>query len=286
MAIKIGQASVESAGFKMYQGVGAFNIVAVNPTKEVLGKLQNREITEDIEYKGKDDEGHDTMRITFWLKSNPEVNNGIELLTNVTFNLTKVQRVGTGSGKIQIIDKYGRTAWATVEDLKNKRVPIYANGPANISADYRPACVGEENLVKFLQTWLNIPNCMDYINNTWVMKKDPSDSEVSINLESLFKGDVSEFDELVNLASSYMIKVAVGIRTTEEGKQYHQVFARHFVKNSMTDYSKLEKEIETFKANGGASNVEYDCTPLHEFVVSPTVFKEEAPGDTDETFPW
>ena len=41
MAIKIGKESTQSAGFSMYQGVGAFNVVAVNPTKEELGKLQN-----------------------------------------------------------------------------------------------------------------------------------------------------------------------------------------------------------------------------------------------------
>ena len=86
--IKIGKESVQNSGFTMYQGVGAFNVVAVNPTKEELSKLQNREITEDIVYAGKDDMNLDTMRVVFWLKSNPEHNNGIELLTSLTFNLT------------------------------------------------------------------------------------------------------------------------------------------------------------------------------------------------------
>lgn len=286
MAIKIGKESVQNSGFTMYQGVGAFNVVAVNPTKEELSKLQNREITEDIVYAGKDDMNLDTMRVVFWLKSNPEFNNGIELLTSLTFNLTKSQRVSTNSGKVQVIDKYGRTAWATTEDIKNKAIPQYANGPANISADYRPAFVGEEYLVKFLQTWLNIPNCMNYINGSWVMKEDPSDSEVSLNVQDVFSGKLEEIKELVKLAASYMVKCAVGVRTTDEGKQYHNVFAREFVKNSNNDYSKIEKAVTELKNNGGAANVEYDFAPLHEYVVTATNFKEETPGDVDESFPW
>lgn len=284
--IKIGSASVASNGFTMYQGVGAFNVVAVNPTKEELSKLQNREITEDIVYTGKDDMNLDTMRVVFWLKSNPEFNNGIELLTSLTFNLTKSQRVGTNSGKVQVIDKYGRTAWATTDDIKNKAIPMYTNGPANISADYRPAFVGEEYLVKFLQNWLNIPNCMNYINGSWVMKDDPSDSEVSLNVQDVFSGKLEEIKELVNLAASYMVKCVVGVRTTDEGKQYHNVFTREFAKNSNNDYSKIEKAVTELKNNGGAANVEYDFAPLHEYVVTATNFKEEAPGDVDESFPW
>ena len=286
MAIKIGKESTQSAGFSMYQGVGAFNVVAVNPNKVELSKLQNREITEDIVYSGKDDMGLDTMRVVFWLKSNPEHNNGIELLTSLTFNLTKSKRVGTNSGKVQVIDKYGRTAWATTDDLAKKAIPQYANGPANICADYRPAVVGEEYLVKFLQTWLNIPNCMNYINGTWVMKDDPSECEVSLNIQDIFSGKLEELKELVNLAASYMVKCAVGVKTTDEGKQYHQVFAREFTKNSMSDYSKLQRAVEEFKSNGGQANVEYDFSPLHEYVVTATNFKEELPGEVDESFPW
>ena len=286
MAIKIGKESTQSAGFSMYQGVGAFNVVAVNPNKVELGKLQNREITDDIVYAGKDDMGLDTMRVVFWLKSNPEHNNGIELLTSLTFNLTKSKRVGANSGKVQVIDKYGRTAWATTDDLAMKAIPQYTNGPANICADYRPAVVGEEYLVKFLQTWLNIPNCMNYINGAWVMKDDPSDSEVSLNIQDIFSGKMEELKELVCLAASYMVKCAVGVRTTDEGKQYHQLFAREFVKNSFSDYSKLQKAVEEFKSNGGQANVEYDFAPLHEYVVTATNFKEELPGEVDESFPW
>ena len=44
--LKIGKESTESA-FKLYKGVAALNIVAVNPTKEELSTLLNRTIDED-----------------------------------------------------------------------------------------------------------------------------------------------------------------------------------------------------------------------------------------------
>ncbi len=273
MAIKIGKESVEGV-FKLYKGMAAFNIIAVNPTKKELEELQDREIENDPEYKGKNDDGVDTMRVVFYAKTNPEakVNNGIELMIPVSFILTKAKRVGQTSGKIQVIDKYGRTAWATQEEVDNKEIPQYSSGPANISKEYRPAYQGEEALVDFLIQWLNIPNPANYKDGKWVMKADPSDSEVSLDMESLFKGDVSELKDLVNLAKPYMVKAAVGIRTTDEGKQYQAVFTRKFVKNAVTDYSKVDAAIAEFQSAGGAPNTEFSVEPLHENVVEATQF--------------
>lgn len=281
MAVKIGKESVEGV-FKLYKGIGAFNIIAVNPSKKELEELQGREIENEPEYSGKNDDGVDTMRVTFYAKTNPDakVNNGISLMVPISFMLTKAQRVGQSSGKIQVIDKYGRTAWATKEELESKTIPQYSNGPANISKEYRPAYQGEEALVDFLIQWLNIPNPANYKDGKWVMKADPSDSEVSLNMESLFKGDVSELKDLVKLAKPYMVKAAVGIKTTDEGKQYQAVFSKKFVKNAVTDYSKVDAAITEFQSNGGAPNTEFSVEPLHENVVEATQFapKTEAPA--------
>jgi len=43
MAVKVGKESVEGS-FKMYKGMAAFNIVAVNPTKAELEALTGREL--------------------------------------------------------------------------------------------------------------------------------------------------------------------------------------------------------------------------------------------------
>ena len=288
--IKIGKQS-EEGSFKLYKGVAALNIIAVNPTKSEMEKITGRTMDNEPEYLGKDDNGNDTIRITFWAKTatDSKVNNGIEMTTSFSFVLTKKQRVGANSGKIQVIDKYGRTAWATKEDIASKSIPQYTNGPANIDKDYRPACDGEEYLVDFLIQWLNIPGPAVYKDGKWVMKEDPSDSEVSLAIGDLFKGNVKEIAELIKLAANYAVKAAVGIRTTDEGKQYQQVFTRKFVKNGVTDYSKLDAVIAEFKSNGGAPNTDYDCTPLHENVVEETKFKEntsEMPFDAPSSSPW
>lgn len=280
MAIKIGKQSEEGV-FKLYKGIGAFNILAVNPNKTELEKLTGRTIDEEPVYIGKDDDGNATARVTFYARTNADarVNNGIDLLTSFSFILTNTKRVGQTSGKIQIIDKYGRTAWATPEDVSNKTVPQYSKGPANISSDYRTAVVGEEFLINFLIKWLNIPSPANYKDGVWIDKENLEDSEVTLNISKIFSGDVSELKEVVKVASEYVVKAAVGIRTTDDGKQYQAVFTREFAKNAVTDYSKLDAAITEFKNNGGAPNTEYDINPLHENVVESTQFTRNEDDD-------
>ena len=290
MAIKIGKQSEEGV-FKLYKGIAAVNVLAVNPNKAELERITGRTYDEEPVYRGKDDDGNETMRITFYTKTNPDakVNSGIELVLPISFTLVKARRVGQQSGKIQVIDKYGRTAWVTPADLESKSIPQYSKGPANISADYRPAVIGEEFLINFLIKWLNIPGPANYKEGQWIMKDNPEDSEVSINLAKVFAGDVSELAEVVNMAREYLIKVAVGIRTTEDGKQYHAVFTRDFAKNAVTDYSKLDAAITEFQNNGGAPNTVFDVNPLHENVVESTQFtpNTEVVGDMpDFSSPW
>ena len=290
MAIKIGKQSEEGV-FKFYKGIAAVKVLAVNPNKAELEKITGRTYDEEPVYAGKDDNGNDTMRITFYTKTDAEakVNNGIELTIPVSFTLVKTRRVGQQSGKIQVIDKFGRTAWVTPAELEAKAVPMYASGPANIAPDYRPAVVGEEFLINFLIKWLNIPAPANYKDGKWIMKDNTEDSEVSINLAKVFAGDVSELAEVVNMAREYLVKGAVGIRTTDDGKQFQAMFIRDFAKNAVTDYSKLDAAIAEFQRNGGAPNTVFDVNPLHENVVESTQFAPtaEVVGDMpDFSSPW
>lgn len=288
MAIKVGNASVEST-FKMYKGVAAFNIVAVNPTSKELGLLQGREIDTDIEYKGTTDDGKATMRVVFYGKTNKEskVNNGIELLLPISFTLTKNFKQ-SADGKFLVIDKYGRTGWAFQEEIDAKSTMFTKkNGEkykANIDKDYRKAYIGEDILIDFLIQWLNIPNPATYNKdtNTWTIKKDASDSEISLDMDKVFKGDMSELKEVIEIAKAFLVKGAVGIKTTDEGKQYHNVFTRKFVKNAVTDYSKLDAAITEFQANGGGVGVEYDINHLHENVVEATDFNNTETSNPED----
>lgn len=283
MAVKVGKESVEGS-FKMYKGMAAFNIVAVNPTKAELEALTGRELENEPEYVGKTDEGKEQVRVVFYGKTAPDakLNNGIEMLIPISFMLTKDYRVGQTSGKYQIIDKFGRTAWATKEEVQSKAIPQYPSGPANISADYRLAWQGEEFLIDFLIQWLNIPGPAVYKDKVWVMKENTDDSEVSPDMAALFKGDVKELKELVTLAAAYTVKGAVGIRTVdnENGtRQYQAVFTRKFAKNAVTDYSKIDAAITEFQNAGGAPGTEFSTQPLHENVVEATTFTPAAEND-------
>lgn len=283
MAVKIGKESVEGS-FKMYKGMASFNIVAVNPTKAELEALTGRELENEPEYVGKTDEGKEQVRVVFYGKTAPDakLNNGIEMLIPISFMLTKDYRVGQTSGKYQIIDKFGRTAWATKEEVQSKAIPQYTSGSANISADYRLAWQGEEFLIDFLIQWLNIPGPAVYKDKVWVMKENTDDSEVSLDMAALFKGDVKELKELVTLAAAYTVKGAVGIRTVdnENGtRQYQAVFTRKFAKNAVTDYSKIDAAITEFQNAGGAPGTEFSTQPLHENVVEATTFTPAAEND-------
>lgn len=283
MAVKVGKESVEGS-FKMYKGMAAFNIVAVNPTKAELEALTGRELENEPEYVDKTDEGKEQVRVVFYGKTAPDakLNNDIEMLIPISFMLTKDYRVGQTSGKYQVIDKFGRTAWATKEEVQSKAIPQYTSGPANISADYRLAWQGEEFLIDFLIQWLNIPGPAVYKDKVWVMKENTDDSEVSLDMAALFKGDVKELKELVTLAAAYTVKGAVGIRTVDNEKgtrQYQAVFTRKFAKNAVTDYSKIDAAITEFQNAGGAPGTEFSTQPLHENVVEATTFTPAAEND-------
>lgn len=125
---------------------------------------------------------------------------------------------------------------------------------------------------------------MDYKDGQWVMKKDPSDSEVALDMDALFKGNVAELQELTKLAASYLVKAAVGVKTNDEGKQYQAVFTRKFAKNAVTNYSKIDAAITEFQSNGGAPNTEFSVEPLHENTVTATEFAPKAAEAGDMPF--
>ena len=196
------QESTEAAEFKKYIGIAGCKIVAFNPSKEELSNLYGRDITKDPEYYGvmKDNDGKEIQMAypTFILKSDPETNNGIEEFFQARFSIQNNIFTNKDNTKCQVIDAYGRTAWATQEDVKNKTIPTYTDKetgeakPFSISNNYRPAFRGEEALTMFLQNYLNIPSCQKYVNGFWVMIDNPQDAECRLDhIAVYFKGNMS-----------------------------------------------------------------------------------------------
>lgn len=274
MAFSAGKESTESGEFKRYIGVAPVKVLAVNPTKSEQEKLYNTTLDKDPEYVGNVNvNGKDVqnVRISFVVKTDEE-KCGIDMTTNVTFFLQNAPRMGSQSGKYQIIDKYGRTAWATEEDIKAKQIPVYSNGkPANIDADYRQAYVGEEELTNFIKNYLNIPNVQKYVDGEWKLVDNPSECEARLDkIADYFKGNFAELKSIISLQPNNKIKVMFGVRTSEDGKEYQAVYTRMTLKNGVSDYSRLDKDLQEAKQNGAYSTTEFSVCPIKEYKIEAT----------------
>lgn len=296
MAFGKGKESTDSVEIKRYTGVGSVYVKGINPSKEELEKFFDTELQKDTEYLSETEiEGTKVpqVRLDFLVETDPEKNldvngNPIELKTRVTFFLRRAPRVSRAMKK-QIIDKYGRTAWATAEEIANKQIPVYSNGkPANIDADYRIAYWGEEELTNFLIAYLNIPSPQKYVNGEWTMvdAKDLPDSEARLdNIENFFKGDFSELKTIINLQPNNKVKVLFGVRTADDGRQYQAAYTREFLKNGVKDYNGIAKRLNEAKMAGAYSTTDFEVCALKEYVVNPTDFSQSTTGTTEQ-LPW
>ena len=290
MAFGQGQVSSEGGIIKRYIGVASVFVLGVNPLKEELEKFYGRTLDNAPEYLGEAEVGNAKVpqaRLDFIVKADPEKyldehNQPLNFVSKVSLFIRRAYRYNKDNTKVQVIDKYGRTAWVTVEQAKAHEVPVYSNGPANIDKNYRPAYIGEEELIKFLIAYLNIPSCQRYVDGKWVMNDADklSDSEASLeHIEDYFKGDFSELKTIIGYQPNNKLKVLFGVRNTDDNKQYQTVYTRMFLKNGVSDYSKLDKDVKETQNSGALSTSEFDCTELHEYVVESTNFGEGGVGD-------
>ena len=297
MAFSKGTESTEGNVVKRYIGVAPVFVLGVNPNKEELEKLYNTQLENAPEYLSEIEVGEDrhkvsNVRIDFIVKTDASKCNDIEFTTKIAFFIRKEPRVNRDGSKVQVIDKYGRTAWVTKEQYKNKEVPVYSNGPANIDKDYRACFHGEEELTNFIKVYLGIPNVMKYIDGKWVMCDNPSDCEARLeHIEDYFKGDFSELREVIALQPTNKVKALFGVRITDDNKQYQAVYNQMFLKNNITDYSKLDKDLQDRKAAGAYPTTEFTVCDLKEYNVEATNFNNSVSSDmpfpkAEEPSPW
>ena len=290
MAIAKGKESIEATGYKRYTGVGAAFIKAVNPNKKEMEALYGREQENEPEYVGtveRDGKDIPNVRISFITNPDPE-KYGEGILIPHTYFLRREYRYNSDKTKVQVIDKYGRTAWVTIEQAKNHEIPMYSNGPANLDKDYRPAYVGEEELTQFLINYLNIPNVMKYdrANNKWYLVDNPQDSECRLDeIEKYFKGDFTELRSAIALQPTNKVKILYGVRTSDDNKQYQTTYTRMTLKNSVTDYSKLDADVMEMKSRSTSASVaqtEYRVDDFQEYKVEATHITETAATENSD----
>lgn len=295
MAFGQGKVSSEGASnFKKYVGVASVKVLAVNPTMEEWNKITGGNMQKEPEYISTNNEGVKQAKITLLVQTDPKKTIGdIDTIIPVTFWFRKLPVQGSQSGKYQIIDKYGRTAWATEEEVKNKAIPQYTNGPANIDADYRRVVAGEEAFTNFLKAHLNIP-AVSYTDRNGNVVKHPNPSECEARLDNIMKifdGDFKEIKTILGYQKDNYSKMLFGVKTTEDGKEFQDVFMECFLTNGNPNNARFAKVLKDF-INGGRQaynntyfgelnpNGELIVSELKERVLTPSTFTE-----SDSTIP-
>lgn len=279
MAFASGKESTE-VSIKRYIGVAPVFVLSVNPNKAEMEKLFSTTLEEAPNYVGETEVGEDkhkvaNARVTFIVKPDA-AKVGMEVAPiSLTLFVRNEVRYNKDNTKVQVIDKYGRTAWVTVEQAKVNEIPVYSNGPARIDKGYRPALVGEPELIDFLKCYLNIPNVDVYNSKTkeWSEHKNPTECEASLeNIASLFKGDFTELQEIIKMQPNNKVKVLFGVRTTDDNKLYQAAYTQKFLKNNVTDYSKLDEEVQSRKQAGAYSTTEFEVCDFKEYTVASSSF--------------
>lgn len=282
MAFAKGRESVGDSNIKRYIGVAPFTVIAVNPSKKEMEEIYGTTLEKEPEYISEKD-GVKNVRLDFIIKSDAE-KCGFELLTKLAFFIREQERVNKDGTKVQVIDKYGTTAWVTNEEFKNKAIPMYSNGPANIDSDYRAAFGGEEALTDFIKAYLNIPSLYKWKNGKIDgMIDNPSDAEARVdNIEKLFKGDFSEMKEILTLQPENRVKVMLGIKTDDEGKIYQATFNECVMRSGTKDYTKLAKTLEERKNLGAYPTTVFETVDAHEYNVQPTDLSKPTKTEEDK----
>lgn len=283
--------STEAKEFKRYIGVGSSFVKAVNPDKATLSSLLGYDAQEP-EYFGTDEDGK-FARITFIVATDPEQCNGIQITERLTFTLHANPAYNRDNTKVQVIDTYGNSSWANVEDAKAGNKLLSSNGKElKIGPKYRMACRGEADLVGFLKTYLVVEDAFNYVNGSWVLKENAENYVFGLDhIKDYFNGDFSELKEALKLQPNNKVKLLYGVRTTDEGKQYQAIASRDtlILRNSANANAlvKLDKELQNIKNNGGYPTTEFKVQELQEYNVKATDLSTPQYEDSiDSAMPW
>ena len=288
MAFASGKETTESAGIKHYTGVGTVQILAVNPNKKKLEELYNTTLEKEPEYLTyveQDGKRTKNLRLDFIVKNisnNPE----LEVISKVTFFLKDSILFNRDQTKLQVVDKYGRTAWVTNEQYDAKEIPMYSNGPAKLDKNYRSLYSGEEELIQFLIAYLGIPATYKRLaSGEYVDKTGEELAECEASLEQIseyFNGNWKELETIIALQPKNKVKVLFGVRTTSEGKEYQTTYNRLFLKYSDKNLDKFTNALNKDKEAGRYSTTEFVVGEFQEYEIKPTSF--EAPASVDDPF--
>ena len=276
---------------KKYIGVASVNVLAVNPSNSLLRQYgwQIPDGADEPKYVTTDSEGKPSARVRFLvqiqdLEDKPVIGLDFWIRPEVYFN--------NDMTKCQVIDAYGRTAWASKTEVQGHKIPQNSNGPANISGDYKPSHRGQADLVAFLLKYLNVTPLQTFNKdrNEWVLTKNPGRLTID-NWNALCNGNVREIKDYIALQPENRVKVILGVRTTEDNKTYQCVLigdtkSGAFIGNGVRvdaltgEYTSGRKAIEKarkwYDENGKDYPYTYSAMPVREWKQDATDVKDNS----------
>lgn len=205
----------------LYTGLANMNVIAINPSKNEMIALGMNPQT-DPEYIGVTSDGNAKVTIDFYLRE-PETG----LTTKKRFWLENKERVSS-TGKNEYIDDYAQTG--------------YANSPSELptwvdSSTARRALSGEGQLLSFVAAFASVDPFPGADGKKGSCKFE--------DIGKLFSNDTSELRSLLTdeKTANNKVKVLLSVITTDEGKQYQDVYGGYFDRERSKSTKMWEKRL-------------------------------------------
>lgn len=263
--------------FTRYTGIGIAKVVGINPTMKEINDAFGREVytneptyTQEVEYDGVKSK---MSRVSFLLKFEASDNMGYSDLHFLTISITNkvIKSSDTTNPKVQVIDEFGRTAWVTENEFKEKKIPVYSNGPAKLTNNYHAVLRGEERLVKFISAVRATPSIdvWDPDGKCWVTNKreDAENCKKEIpkeDMKKILNGDFSPVRSYLEDVKDNKVKVVLGVQTSNDGRQYNTIYDGDFMTVFQKKTTNIEKSVREAQANGRYPNTVFTFGPLVE----------------------
>lgn len=274
----------------LYTGVASVHIVAINPSNEVLRNYgwNIQDGAEEPVYVGSTTKEDGTIRRYARVRFLAQIQDFEDKpVIPLDFVINPEPWYNTTRTKGQVIDSYGRTVWATNEEINNGIIPTYVNGPAKISIPYKRAHRGEEELVAFMRKYLVCAPFERYDSARGVYVKNANPGVLTIdNWEALCNGNAAELKGYIAREPNNCVKVILGVKHTDNNRDRQVFVTDFFISNGMSPnngiYDSAQRAIDKLKSDGYHDSYEYSAAPVSLYTVTPTVVKQEAEAEVPE----
>lgn len=256
---------------KRYIGYTNVSVIGINPNKAEWEKLYGMQRDDEPTYLGVNKvNGIDLpqLRIDMIIKTDPEKSGGVEITDRISYFIANGPNYTKDGSKIQMIDIYGYCMYIDVDMAKAGKVPTGVNNKF-IGTDMRPAYIGEEALTSFIKAYAGVleASVWDKNTNSWGKADDLSGKECRLDkIESYFKS--GNVNEIRSIPFVNQVRVLFGIKKTDDGKLYSDIYSKSVLKINQRDASwvKIEKEIKEAKERGSYPNTMFEVVPFKEYI--------------------